>query len=620
MGQTYKMTPLVLPEDANNQGVDFYSSKPLVANINTSGLITALSEGNTQIKVVTKEGSFEKVVTVTVIPKLEENAITFSKPIQVNGNQLTGIEERTTVKSLLSKITTKYRVEIINKSGKILTDDDLIGTNSKVRMYDNEQLIIEYGIILYGDLNGDGKINSIDLLVLQRHILELKRLEGLFLKAGNIGQNGKAPSSVDLLKIQRHILNLKKIEQSINTIINEKVINQKETATIKLTSNKQNVEANEEFTVSVNTENINVGACAIKFYYDQSKLELTTKNENINVGNNSAIYTWFDEEGAKNIDENKSIASLNFKAKEDGINLISFEGEFYNEKEEKILPNVETLEVKVGGKEQQEPIIEESTDEANSNLAVLRLDKEGINPLFENNIKEYYIIVNENVDNIDVTAIPENKNASVKITGNKNLKNGMNTILVKVTSQNKKNVSEYKIYVTKTNDVESANANLETLAIENVLLSPEFNKNITNYKGEVNNDVATLNILAIPESQNANVKIAGGDNLKEGNNNITITVYAPNNITFRKYQINIYKKSIKEQEKQMQISNNNDNYNYNVDSALTIDNSKQVQEMRDETMQRKAENYLWIIIIALAIIVGSGITVIIIYRKNKNRI
>ena len=66
---------------------------------------------------------------------------------------------------------------------------------------------------MYGDVNGDGKINSIDLLVLQRHILEMQKLEGAFVKAGNVRKNGKNPSSVDCLLIQRHILGLQSIEQ-----------------------------------------------------------------------------------------------------------------------------------------------------------------------------------------------------------------------------------------------------------------------------------------------------------------------------------------------------------------------------------------------------------------------
>ena len=52
-----------------------------------------------------------------------------------------------------------------------------------------------------------------DLLVLQRHILEIDRLEEIYQKACNIKKDGKKPSSADLLFIQRHILNIKKIEQ-----------------------------------------------------------------------------------------------------------------------------------------------------------------------------------------------------------------------------------------------------------------------------------------------------------------------------------------------------------------------------------------------------------------------
>ena len=70
-----------------------------------------------------------------------------------------------------------------------------------------------YTIIIYGDCNGDAKINSIDLLVLQRHILEFEKLEGVFLKASNVRKVGTKPTSVDLLLIQRHILGYQKIEQ-----------------------------------------------------------------------------------------------------------------------------------------------------------------------------------------------------------------------------------------------------------------------------------------------------------------------------------------------------------------------------------------------------------------------
>ena len=85
---------------------------------------------------------------------------------------------------------------------------------AQVQKVDENGIIkMEYKILIYGDLSGDGKINSMDLLVLQRHILEIQKLEGIFMKAGNINKNGKNPSSLDSLIIQRHILEIKEIEQ-----------------------------------------------------------------------------------------------------------------------------------------------------------------------------------------------------------------------------------------------------------------------------------------------------------------------------------------------------------------------------------------------------------------------
>ena len=75
------------------------------------------------------------------------------------------------------------------------------------------KILKEYQIIIYGDVNGDGKINSVDLLVLQRHILEIETLDDIYQKSANIRKNANKPSSVDLLSIQRHILGLQIIKQ-----------------------------------------------------------------------------------------------------------------------------------------------------------------------------------------------------------------------------------------------------------------------------------------------------------------------------------------------------------------------------------------------------------------------
>ena len=108
-------------------------------------------------------------------------------------------------------------------------------------------------------------------------------------------------------------------------------------------------------------------------------------------------------------------------------------------------------------------------------LKNLRINHEGILPSFSPDITEYYLTVPENINKIDVEAIPENPNLKVEITGNDNLKIGENLITVNVTGEDE----IYNIHALKTDNYETLNNNLEVLSIENGLLDPPFDSNIT---------------------------------------------------------------------------------------------------------------------------------------------
>ena len=144
----------------------------------------------------------------------EDLDIAFDSSLVVNGLEISGLDHtNNTVKALKDKITTNLELEFVNNKNEILTDASLLGTGSKIIVKKSGNTLKEYKIILYGDANGDGKINSVDLLVIQRDILEIENLESIYKKASNIRKNGKTPSSIDLLLIQRHILGLQLINQ-----------------------------------------------------------------------------------------------------------------------------------------------------------------------------------------------------------------------------------------------------------------------------------------------------------------------------------------------------------------------------------------------------------------------
>lgn len=214
-GDSFIIIPSIYPIDASNQNVKYSVENQTIAQVTSDGKIIGKSQGTTTVTVTTEDGNITKTITINVVQRIGEDEINWDPSLKVENSMVTGWDAtKMTVEQIKNKIQTAYTIEIYNSKNELLTDTQNAGTGSTIRFIDENNVIkMEYHIVLYGDVNGDGKINSTDLLVLQRHILEIDMLKGYFKTAGNINKNGKNPSSLDSLLIQRHILGLKLIEQ-----------------------------------------------------------------------------------------------------------------------------------------------------------------------------------------------------------------------------------------------------------------------------------------------------------------------------------------------------------------------------------------------------------------------
>lgn len=91
--------------------------------------------------------------------------------------------------------------------GNNISSNSTIGTGSKIILNDNS----EYVALLYGDVNGDGKINSSDIYPIIQHILKNKKLTGVYAKAANLNNkddsNDENINSSDIFQIIKFMLN-----------------------------------------------------------------------------------------------------------------------------------------------------------------------------------------------------------------------------------------------------------------------------------------------------------------------------------------------------------------------------------------------------------------------------
>ena len=215
IGENLKINAYIEPANANNTKINFKSDDEKIATIDENGVITAQKEGETIIYAISEENENIKAkCKITVVRKMQEAEVQFTVPLILNNLDVSGIDyNQNTVGDIKNNIISNLEIVIVNSNNEILSDDAIIGTGNKIQVKEDGKILKEYQIILYGDVNGDGKINSVDLLVLQRHILEIETLDDIYQKSANIRKNGNKPSSVDLLLIQRHILGLQIIKQ-----------------------------------------------------------------------------------------------------------------------------------------------------------------------------------------------------------------------------------------------------------------------------------------------------------------------------------------------------------------------------------------------------------------------
>lgn len=381
---------------------------------------------------------------------------------------------------------------------------------------------------------------------------------------------------------------------------------------MRIVSDKNTIEAGEEVEINIEIGNKEVQAFTLEIYWDRAVLEYVSGPENSNNLGNRIIYTWINESGKEH--EKIDVQSFKFKALQDGIANITITGEFYNLNGDEIKIDDSSFEVKVGKEEEKnnEEAVEvnENVSDDNTNLSILRLDQEGISPDFDKDIKEYYFVANNTINDLGITAIPENPGATVTIIGNKNLKIGENTIDIKVEAKDKSKSSIYKIYVSKTNNIELANANLETLAIRQGDLEPEFDSNMTKYKVEIANNIDKIDILAIPQRENATVKIIGNGDMKEGDNQIQIVVLAENGTTNKKYDVIVHRRNQEEEQKYVEERN------YQAERLSTIlEEEKQKEQKNNEDTHNKSNTFFIVILISTLAI---GIIVLIYRYKLKS--
>ena len=225
----------------------------------------------------------------------------------------------------------------------------------------------------------------------------------------------------------------------------------------------------------------------------------------------------------------------------------------------------------------QTPSENNSTNTTTKKSSNANLKNLGITPNdfkgFKNTQLSYDVEIPNDVAKVKVYATASDSKAKVEGTGNVTLKEGKNVVNVKVTAEDG-TTKTFTINITRKAKEETSNSDiaeislkdpekpvetseneeennqeigLKSLTIKNLNLNPTFDSKTYEYTVGLIEDLNSIEIEAIPNSEEATVEIIGNENLEQGENVITILVSNKDKEEFATYQIVVNKNVISEE-------------------------------------------------------------------------
>ncbi len=179
------------------------------ASVNGVGVLTFINDRiNTNIVVTAPSGSTRTISLIITRVRDSSNIkvddVVNKIGFKVNSNYIYGLSLGTNGSVLTGSVSKNGANSEIKGIDGVVNNNKNLTTGDKITITSSSDSR-EYTIVVRGDINGDDKINIVDLLLVQKHILNKGNLLEYKFYAGDTNYDDKI-NIVDLLLIQKHIL------------------------------------------------------------------------------------------------------------------------------------------------------------------------------------------------------------------------------------------------------------------------------------------------------------------------------------------------------------------------------------------------------------------------------
>lgn len=169
----------------------------------------------------------------------------------------------------------------------------------------------------------------------------------------------------------------------------------------------------------------------------------------------------------------------------------------------------------------------------------------------------YSVTVPNEAESVEIYATKGQSGQKITGTGVKQLNEGANTVNVVVTAEDGKTTKTYTINIERkaseettetpeesseeTSTEEQESFGLKELKIEGIEITPEFKTDIYTYTAELKDNKTSLELTTVPTEENAEIEVTGNEDLKDGENLITVIVKEKDTDKTATYQITVNK-------------------------------------------------------------------------------
>lgn len=149
------------------------SSDEAVAIVDANGIVTGVSEGEAVITVTVSDSGEKATCKVNVLKNTDSQlclVTNSSLGVDEDGN-IRGIKVNANTVSEVKKNFANTNIVFYNADGEVLSDSDLVGTDTEIKLVINGEVADSASVVMSGDVTGDGKINNRDAAMITRYLV-----------------------------------------------------------------------------------------------------------------------------------------------------------------------------------------------------------------------------------------------------------------------------------------------------------------------------------------------------------------------------------------------------------------------------------------------------------------